>query len=129
VQGASFGGARGREQAPELDDRYLGGIDIDSLVTQRPRLDDVNIAFDLMHAQDGIRGVLAFGKNERIFARSIRPVGSADPCCVRRFWMGAGGFEPPFREVQDAELDGDQLPADERSDGREGLGGEREVPR
>lgn len=61
VQGASFGGVRGRDQVPELVDRALAGdIDVDSLVTHRMRLDDVNIAFDLMHAQDGIRSVLMF---------------------------------------------------------------------
>jgi S-(hydroxymethyl)glutathione dehydrogenase/alcohol dehydrogenase len=61
VQGASFGGVRGRDQVPELVDRALAGeMDVDSLVTHRLRLDDVNTAFDLMHAQDGIRSVLMF---------------------------------------------------------------------
>jgi S-(hydroxymethyl)glutathione dehydrogenase/alcohol dehydrogenase len=61
VQGASFGGVRGRDQVPELVDRALAGdIDVDSLVTHRLRLDDVNRAFDPMHAQDGIRSVLTF---------------------------------------------------------------------
>jgi len=61
VQGASFGGVRGRDQVPELVDRALAGdIDVDALVTHRMRLDDVNTAFDLMHAQDGIRSVLMF---------------------------------------------------------------------
>ena len=61
VQGASFGGVRGRDQVPELVERALAGdIDVDSLVTHRLRLDDVNRAFDLMHAQDGIRSVLTF---------------------------------------------------------------------
>ena len=61
VQGASFGGVRGRDQVPELVDRALAGdMDVDSLITHRMRLDDVNTAFDLMHAQDGIRSVLMF---------------------------------------------------------------------
>jgi S-(hydroxymethyl)glutathione dehydrogenase/alcohol dehydrogenase len=62
VQGASFGGVRGRDQVPELVDRYLGGdIDVESLISHRLPVDDVNTAFDLMHAQDGIRSVLTFG--------------------------------------------------------------------
>ena len=61
VQGASFGGVRGRDQVPELVDRYLAGdIDVDALVSHRLKLDDVNKAFELMEAQDGIRSVLEF---------------------------------------------------------------------
>jgi S-(hydroxymethyl)glutathione dehydrogenase / alcohol dehydrogenase len=61
VQGASFGGVRGRDQVPDLVDRYLAGdIDVDALVSHRMTLDDVNEAFELMEAQDGIRSVLQF---------------------------------------------------------------------
>ncbi len=61
VQGASFGGVRGRDQVPELVDRSLAGdIDVESLITHRLRLDEVNDAFELMHAQEGIRSVLMF---------------------------------------------------------------------
>ena len=62
IQGASFGGVRGRDQVPELVDRYLAGdIDVDSFISHRLTLDDVNRGFDLMHAQDGIRSVIGFG--------------------------------------------------------------------
>src|SRR5205823_2843067 len=61
VQGASFGGVKGRDQVPELVDRYLAGdIDVDALVSHRLSLDEVNRGFELMEAQDGIRSVLAF---------------------------------------------------------------------
>ena len=61
VQGASFGGVRGRDQVPELVDRYLAGdIDVDALISHRLTLDEVNKGFDLMEAQDGIRSVLDF---------------------------------------------------------------------
>jgi S-(hydroxymethyl)glutathione dehydrogenase/alcohol dehydrogenase len=61
VLGASFGGVRGRDQVPELVDRYLAGdIDVDSFVSHRLTLDDVNKGFDLMHHQDGIRSVIRF---------------------------------------------------------------------
>jgi S-(hydroxymethyl)glutathione dehydrogenase/alcohol dehydrogenase len=61
VQGASFGGVRGRDQVPELVGRYLtGDIDVDALISHRLTLDDVNGAFELMEAQNGIRSVLEF---------------------------------------------------------------------
>jgi S-(hydroxymethyl)glutathione dehydrogenase/alcohol dehydrogenase len=62
IIGASFGGVRGRDQVPELVDRYLAGdIDVDSFISHRLTLDEVNKGFDLMHAQDGIRSVIGFG--------------------------------------------------------------------
>ncbi len=61
VLGASFGGVKGREQVPALVDRYLAGdIDVDSFISHRMTLDDVNRAFDLMHHQDGIRSVIQY---------------------------------------------------------------------
>jgi S-(hydroxymethyl)glutathione dehydrogenase/alcohol dehydrogenase len=61
VMGASFGGVKGRDQVPELVERYLAGdIDVDSFVSHRISLDDVNRGFDLMHDQDGIRSVITF---------------------------------------------------------------------
>jgi S-(hydroxymethyl)glutathione dehydrogenase/alcohol dehydrogenase len=61
VCGSSFGGVKGREQVPQLVDRWLAGeIDVEPLVSRRIRLDDVNGAFELMEAQDGIRSVITF---------------------------------------------------------------------
>src|SRR5205814_3132482 len=61
VQGASFGGVKGRDQVPELVDRYLAGdIDVESFVSHRITLDEVNRGFELMEAQDGIRTVIGF---------------------------------------------------------------------
>ncbi|HEX8121030.1 MAG TPA: alcohol dehydrogenase catalytic domain-containing protein [Solirubrobacteraceae bacterium] len=61
VQGASFGGVKSRLQVPELVDRYLAGdIDVDSFISHRISLDDVNRGFELMHHQDGIRSVIDF---------------------------------------------------------------------
>ncbi len=61
VCGSSFGGVKGREQVPQLVDRWLAGeIDVDPLVSRRIGLDDVNHAFELMEAQDGIRSVIRF---------------------------------------------------------------------
>jgi S-(hydroxymethyl)glutathione dehydrogenase/alcohol dehydrogenase len=62
VMGASFGGVKGRDQVPQLIERYLAGdIDVDAFISHRIGLDDVNRGFDLMHHQDGIRSVIEFG--------------------------------------------------------------------
>lgn len=59
VLGASFGGVRGRQQVPELVERYLAGdIDVDSFISHRLTLEQVNDGFELMHRQDGIRSVI-----------------------------------------------------------------------
>ena len=59
VAGSSFGGVKGRDQVPQFVNRYLAGeIDVDSFVSHKLSLDDVNRGFELMEAQDGIRSVL-----------------------------------------------------------------------
>ncbi len=61
VAGSSFGGVKGRDQVPQLVQRYLDGdIDVDAFLSHRITLDEVNTGFDLMHAQDGIRSVIGF---------------------------------------------------------------------
>jgi S-(hydroxymethyl)glutathione dehydrogenase/alcohol dehydrogenase len=62
VCGSSFGGLKGRDQVPELITRYMrGDIDVDPFISHRMDLSEVNRAFELMAAQDGIRSVLTFG--------------------------------------------------------------------
>ena len=61
VCGSSFGGVKGRDQVPQLVQRYLDGdIDVDPFISHRIRLDEVNRGFELMEAQDGIRSVIEF---------------------------------------------------------------------
>src|SRR5690349_19326767 len=61
ICGSSFGGVKGRDQVPQLVDRWLAGdIDVDPFVSHRIKLDEVNKGFDLMHAQDGIRTVIEY---------------------------------------------------------------------
>ncbi len=61
IAGSSFGGVKGRDQVPELVDRYLNGeIDVEPFLSHRITLDEVNKGFDLMEAQDGIRSVIEF---------------------------------------------------------------------
>jgi S-(hydroxymethyl)glutathione dehydrogenase/alcohol dehydrogenase len=61
VTGSSFGSVKGRTHVPQLVDRWLAGeIDVESLISHRLRLDEVNRGFELMEAQNGIRCVIAF---------------------------------------------------------------------
>jgi len=61
IAGSSFGGVKGRDQVPQLIDRYLGGeIDVEPFISHRINLSEVNRAFELMEAQDGIRTVITF---------------------------------------------------------------------
>jgi len=61
VAGASFGGAKGRDRVPELVDLYLkGDLDLESLVTNRVQLDQINDAFEAMERQEGIRTVITY---------------------------------------------------------------------
>jgi len=59
IAGSSFGGVKGRDQVPELVNRYLAGeIDVEPFLSHRITLDEVNRGFELMEAQDGIRSVI-----------------------------------------------------------------------
>ncbi|MDE3134824.1 MAG: alcohol dehydrogenase catalytic domain-containing protein [Acidobacteriota bacterium] len=61
IAGSSFGGVKGRDQVPQLIDRYMAGeIDVEAFISHRIALDEVNTAFELMEAQDGIRSVIQF---------------------------------------------------------------------
>ena len=60
-RGTAFGGAKGRTEVPKIVDWYMDGkINIDDLITHTMPLDDINKAFDLMHAGESIRGVVKF---------------------------------------------------------------------
>lgn len=60
-RGSAFGGARGRTDVPKIVDWYMEGkINIDDLITNVMPIEQVNKAFDMMHAGEGIRTVLTF---------------------------------------------------------------------
>jgi S-(hydroxymethyl)glutathione dehydrogenase / alcohol dehydrogenase len=62
VAGSSFGGVKGRDQVPQLVERWLAGeIDVEPFVSHKLTLGEVNRGFELMEAQDGIRSVIDFG--------------------------------------------------------------------
>ena len=60
-RGAAFGGVKGRSQLPGYVDRFLAGeIKIDPIITQTMPLEEINTAFDLMHAGKSIRSVVMY---------------------------------------------------------------------
>ena len=60
-RGTAFGGAKGRSDVPRIVDWYMDGkINIDDLITHTMPLEDINRAFDLMHAGESIRSVVVF---------------------------------------------------------------------
>lgn len=60
-RGSAFGGARGRTDVPRIVDMYMDGrINIDDLITHTMPLEEINTAFDLMHAGKSIRSVVEF---------------------------------------------------------------------
>ena len=60
-RGSAFGGVKGRTQLPGYVDDYLAGkLKVDEFVTHTRKLEDINEAFDLMHAGESIRTVITF---------------------------------------------------------------------
>ena len=60
-RGTAFGGVKGRTQLPGYVDRYMSGkLKIDEMVSATMPLDEINRAFDLMHAGEVIRSVILF---------------------------------------------------------------------
>src|SRR5258705_4709216 len=60
-RGTAFGGAKGRTQVPQIVDWYMNGkIQIDPMITHTMPLQDINKAFDLMHAGESIRSVVLY---------------------------------------------------------------------
>jgi len=60
-KGTAFGGVKGRSQLPDYVEWYLDGtIKIDPMITHTMPLEDINEAFDLMHAGKSIRSVILY---------------------------------------------------------------------
>lgn len=60
-KGTAFGGAKGRRDLPKIVDWYMDGkINIDDLITEFMPIEEINKAFDLMHAGKSIRSVVTF---------------------------------------------------------------------
>jgi S-(hydroxymethyl)glutathione dehydrogenase/alcohol dehydrogenase len=60
-RGTAFGGAKGRTDVPKIVDMYMDGlIQIDPMITHVLGLEEINKAFDLMHAGESIRSVVVY---------------------------------------------------------------------
>jgi len=60
-KGTAFGGYKSLDSVPKLVDMYLNKeILIDEFITHRFKLDDINVAFDLMHKGESIRAMIDF---------------------------------------------------------------------
>lgn len=61
ITGSYFGGVKGRTGLGRIVDLYLdGAIDVDSLISHRIGLDDINRGFEMMASGDGLRTVVQF---------------------------------------------------------------------
>ena len=60
-KGTAFGGAKSRRDVPKIVDWYMQGkINVDDLITHVMPLENINKAFDLMHAGESIRSVVIY---------------------------------------------------------------------
>jgi S-(hydroxymethyl)glutathione dehydrogenase/alcohol dehydrogenase len=60
-KGTAFGGARGRTDVPRIVDWYMEGrLNIDELITQKLKLEDINEGFELMKRGESIRSVVMY---------------------------------------------------------------------
>lgn len=60
-KGSAFGGVKGRTQIPQFVDKFMDGkIDIDSYITFRMKLDEINEAFKMLVEGKSIRTVIMF---------------------------------------------------------------------
>lgn len=60
-QGSAFGGWKSRDSVPKMVDDYMSKkMKLDEFVTHHFKLDQVNEAFDAMHAGDCIRAIIHF---------------------------------------------------------------------
>ena len=60
-RGSAFGGVKGRTELPGFVGRYMSGeIKIDEMITHTLPLEEINRAFELMHAGESIRSVVIY---------------------------------------------------------------------
>jgi S-(hydroxymethyl)glutathione dehydrogenase / alcohol dehydrogenase len=61
LKGTSLGGARCRTDLPRLVDQLMDGkFDLESLITRKLRLDQINEGYEMMKRGEGIRSVVVF---------------------------------------------------------------------
>jgi len=61
LKGSSLGGAKCRTHLPLLVDQLMEGkFDLESLITHKLSLDQINDGYDMMRRGEGIRSVVVF---------------------------------------------------------------------
>jgi len=61
IKGSYFGGVRGRTELNRFVDLYVDAkLDIDSLITQRIALEEINRGFEMMASGESVRSVVMF---------------------------------------------------------------------
>ena len=71
-RGSAFGGVLGRSQLPGMVDEWLrGDFDVDPYITHNMTHEQINTAFDLLHAGKSIRSVIHFQPNETMLTNSL----------------------------------------------------------
>ncbi|MDB6177673.1 S-(hydroxymethyl)glutathione dehydrogenase/class III alcohol dehydrogenase [Paracoccus sp. Z330] len=71
-RGSAFGGVLGRSQLPGMVDEWLrGDFDVDPYITHNMTHDQINTAFDLLHAGEAIRSVIHFRPEDTMFVNSL----------------------------------------------------------
>lgn len=82
-RGTAFGGAKGRTDVPKIVDWYMDGkINIDDLITHKMPLQEINKAFELMHAGESIRSVVEF---DQAIITKIRRINHRGPRVTNDF--------------------------------------------
>lgn len=71
-RGSAFGGVLGRSQLPGMVDEWLrGDFDVDPYITHNMAHEQINTAFDLLHAGKSIRSVIHFQPNDTMFVNDL----------------------------------------------------------
>lgn len=71
-RGSAFGGVRGRSQLPGMVDEWLSGaFSVDPYITHNMTHEQINTAFDLLHAGESIRSVIHYQPQETMRVNSL----------------------------------------------------------
>ncbi len=71
-RGSAFGGVLGRTGLPKMVDEWMqGDFDVDPYITHNMVHDQINTAFDLLHAGESIRSVIHFRPDETMTAQQV----------------------------------------------------------
>ncbi|SOC46311.1 S-(hydroxymethyl)glutathione dehydrogenase/alcohol dehydrogenase [Rhizobium subbaraonis] len=71
-RGSAFGGVRGRSQLPGMVDEWLRGeFDVDPYITHNMTHEQINTAFDLLHAGESTRSVIHFRPQDTMLVNNL----------------------------------------------------------